>query len=127
MKILIADDYHPFRTGLAQAIGKYEGLEVVGQARDGMEAIILAKSCKPDVIFLDISMPNVNGLEAARQIREQCPESKIVFVTVHTEETYRALAKILAVDGYIAKGELSAELPGLIARLQRSYSGGGLK
>lgn len=122
MKILIADDFQPFRTGLQRFIQQFDGVEVVGQATDGLEAVILAKHYQPDLIFLDISMPHLNGFDAARQIHQECPASKIVFVTVHKEETYRAMAEILQADGYLSKSELSTDLPGLLKKLQQPSS-----
>jgi DNA-binding NarL/FixJ family response regulator len=90
------------------------GVEIVGKADNGKDAVLQARSLHPDLILMDISMPVMSGLEAARQIKESSPEIKVVFVTIHEEGTYQSLAKVLGVDGFVCKTDLKRELPRMI-------------
>lgn len=122
MKVLIADDQDEFRTSLAEFINKHEGFEVIGQATNGDEAITLTKILSPDLILMDISMPRLNGIDAARQIKEFAPAMKIVFITIHEEHTYRALVKLLHVHGYVCKSSLKQELPTVLQQMKENES-----
>ncbi|MBI5524404.1 MAG: response regulator transcription factor [Desulfarculus sp.] len=88
IRILIADDHAVVRSGLKQLLGAQPDMEVVGEAGDGLEALGLAKSQKPDVIILDIGMPGVSGLEAVSLIKEAVPSCQIVVLTMHGKESF---------------------------------------
>jgi DNA-binding NarL/FixJ family response regulator len=122
LNIVVADDQLPFREQLSQALRESQQNKIVGQAKDGYEAVLLAKIFKPDVVFLDISMPGINGFEAARQIQCESPDSKIVFLTVHEEKTFQSLAELFKIDGYLPKADFKAKLPKLMSSIQNKTS-----
>ena len=103
IRILIVDDHTLFRSGIKLALQRHEGLEVVGEAGDGLEGIKRAKQLKPDVVLLDLHMPGIGGLEALRVLVEDVPETQVVMLTVSEDaedllETLRAGAR-----GYLLK------------------------
>lgn len=102
--ILIADDHPIFRQGLRFLLEK-DGFNVVGEGADGMEAIKLAEKLRPDIVMLDFSMPRLNGLDAAREIRRVSPRSKVILLTAHREEHYVLEALSVGIKGYVLKSE----------------------
>jgi DNA-binding NarL/FixJ family response regulator len=118
LSVLIADDSEPFRANLKSYLLGVPDIEVVGEAGNGMRAIYLAQSLKPDLILLDIAMPGVAGPEAAQVIRKISPDSGIVFITMHEEKVYSDMAAQLNVDGCIAKRTLKQHLPGILERFK---------
>src|SRR5258707_13680884 len=111
LKILLADDNEEFRASLADYLNQQTGVAVVGQVGDGMGAIYSTHTLRPDLILMDITMPGMSGLEAARQIKVFAPSTKIVFVTIHEDKTYQALAEVLGVDGSVCKSSVNKDLP----------------
>ena len=81
VRILVVDDFEKFRQFVVEMLGKRPELQVVGEASDGLEALQKAVELRPDLILLDISLPSLNGIEVARQMRSLVPESKIIFLT----------------------------------------------
>jgi len=110
VRILIADDHEIVRQGMRSLFSLRSNWEVCGEAIDGREAIEKAKQLRPDVIVLDISMPLVNGLEAARVIRREVPQSQILIVSQHDATHMRTKALEAGARGYVAKSDLSREL-----------------
>lgn len=106
---MLADDNGPVRRSL-RALLEREGFEVVGEAADGEEAVSIAQKQRPDVVLLDLSMPRLNGIEAARQIRGLLPEARTVILTVHREYHYVSQAMAAGVCGYILKGRAVEDL-----------------
>jgi len=102
MKVLIVDDHALFRDGVASLL-KAWGMEVAGQASDGLEALERARALQPDLILMDIKMPNCNGLEATRLIKAEMPETKVVMVTVSDEEEDLFEAIKSGAQGYVLK------------------------
>ena len=102
MKVLIVDDHALFRDGVASLL-KAWGMEVAGQASDGLEALERARALQPDLILMDIRMPNCNGLEATRLIKAEMPEMKVVMVTVSDEEEDLFEAIKSGAQGYVLK------------------------
>ena len=85
LKILIADDHGILRAGLRTLLKAEPQLEVVGEAENGEEAILLAEQLKPDVILLDMSMPNLNGIETTRRLLAKLPQTKVLILTAHED------------------------------------------
>ena len=104
LRVLIADDHPLMRQGLRAQLEK-EGFEVVAAAADGHEAVALAAKLSPDVAVLDIGMPGLNGLEAAREIRRQGQARAIVLLTLHAEDHYVLEALRVGVKGYVLKSQ----------------------
>jgi DNA-binding NarL/FixJ family response regulator len=108
--VLLAEDHDLFREGLAGIINGQEDLEVVGEARDGIEAIVKAQELRPDLVLMDIQMPGCDGLEATRQIKRELPDSTIVMLTVRDEDEKLFEALKHGAQGYLLKNIRSAEL-----------------
>lgn len=105
LRILVADDHPMVRRGLTVELATHPGWAVVGEAENGRDAVRLAGELQPDLVILDISMPLLNGLEAARQIRRAAPRAEILALTVHdSEELARALLEA-GVRGYVSKAD----------------------
>jgi DNA-binding NarL/FixJ family response regulator len=109
LKVMLADDNGPVRRSL-KALLEREGFKVVGEAADGEEAVSLANEQRPDVVLLDLSMPRMNGIQAARRIRGLLPEVRTIILTVHRDYHYVAQAVEAGVHGYILKGRAVEEL-----------------
>lgn len=110
LRMLIADDHEIVRQGLRSLVDSRPGWQVVGEAVDGWDAVHKARALKPDVIALDIGMPNLNGLEAAREILRENPKAKILFLTVYdTEQAVKSAVQIGA-KGLILKSDAAREL-----------------
>ena len=108
VRVLIADDQALFRRGLYVVLGTEDGIEVVGEAENGEEAIAKATEAAPDVVLMDVRMPKVNGIEAAREIRAASPSTKILMLTVSDEEEDLYEAIKAGANGYLLK-EISVE------------------
>jgi DNA-binding NarL/FixJ family response regulator len=110
IRVLLADDHMIFREGLRTLLSLEKDLQVVGEAGDGIEAVRLAADLKPDVAVMDIQMPNVNGIEAACEIRRASPEVRVIGLSVHTDR--RLVTGMLAAGarGYLPKNCAGEEL-----------------
>ena len=106
--IVLADDYVLIRKGLGCLIQGEAGLEVIGEAGDGVELLALLKSLTPHMVILDISMPNLRGIEAVHAIKKKYPEVKILILTMHKEYLQQALAA--GADGYLLKEDEDRDL-----------------
>ena len=104
-RILIADDHEVMRSTLRLLLESRGEFQICGEASDGSEAITKTKELKPDLVILDISMPNVDGLEAARVIRKFLPEVRILILSVHRAKEMLEEAKKIGVDGFVSKSE----------------------
>lgn len=103
IKVLIADDHQLFREGLVNLLFSAPDIEVIAQAENGLEAIEMSKNLKPDVILLDIAMPKMNGIEAARELKKVMPNLKIITVSMHSDKQYVKGVLEAGVDGYLLK------------------------
>ena len=109
IRILLAEDHVMVRQGL-RALLEQAGMAVIGEASDGPEALRLAHEQHPDVAVLDIGMPYLNGIETARRLREALPQTKIVLLTMHTEDPYVLEAMQAGAVGYVLKTQATLDL-----------------
>ncbi len=121
IRVLIAEDYKTVRTGLKMIIDAETDMKVVGEAGDGREAIRLAQELLPDVLVMDISMPEVNGLVAAAKLKRIAPAIRILTLTRHTDKAYLQELLQAGVSGYVLKQSESEEM----LRAIRAVAGGG--
>lgn len=110
MRILIADDNDVVRRGVIGLLSTEKDWEVCGEARDGAEALRKARELLPDLILLDISMPGINGLEAARLLREEVPQAKIIVISQHDPIQLLPHVVEAGANGCVDKGRLSTDL-----------------
>ena len=119
-RVLIADDHLLVRAGIRALLESIDGVTVVGEANDGREAVELTANVRPDIALIDISMPGLNGLEAATRIREQSPSTRVIMLSMHANDMYVRQALKAGAAGYLLK---SATAPELQAALQSVAQG----
>ena len=119
MKILLVDDHVLFREGVASLLDTQSDMTVLGESASAQKAILKARELKPDIILMDISLPDGTGIEAARQILAEQPEIKIVFLTVHEDDERLFEAIKCGGRGYLLKNMRTAELLDLLRGLER--------
>lgn len=118
-KILLADDHTIVRQGLKLIISSHADLQVIGEAANGREVLELAEKLKPDVILMDVAMPELNGIEATRRLHEVSPRTKVLVLSMHKEAVYvREILKAGA-RGYILKDAIDTELISAIQSVAR--------
>ena len=137
IRVLLADDHDILRQGLKMLLGLQQEIQVVGEARTGRQAVAMSAELKPDVVVLDISMPDMDGLEACRLIRSQQPATQVLILTMHESEEYFLQALRMGAAGYLVKkaapGDLQMAInaiaqggaflyPGLAKALIRAYT-----
>jgi DNA-binding NarL/FixJ family response regulator len=110
IRVLVVDDYEPFRRVICSTLGKQPGLQIIGEASDGLEAVQKAEALQPDLILLDMGMPNLNGMGAIRRIRKLVPQSKILFVSQESSVDIVQGALSLGALGYVVKAHAASEL-----------------
>ena len=121
-RVLLAEDHTIVRKGLRSLLDKETGIEVVGEAEDGREAIVKAEELHPDVVVMDIAMPGLNGLEATRQIKKRFPDMKIIILTMHANEEYILQSLKAGASGYLVKKSAPAELISAINAVHKGNS-----
>ena len=102
IRLMLADDHRMLREGLRRSMTE-RGFDVVGEARDGAEAVDLAAALQPDVILMDVTMPELDGVEAARAVRERYPNIKVIMLTMHADQDVLAEAIRAGANGYLVK------------------------
>jgi DNA-binding NarL/FixJ family response regulator len=110
MKILLADDHKVLRSGLRRILEEQPDLEVVGEAGDGREAVDLASSLQPDIVVMDIAMPQMNGMEATRQIVLRNPRINVLILSMYSDENYIVQVLRAGARGYLLKDSAEDDL-----------------
>jgi two-component system response regulator NreC len=118
IRVLLADDHPVVRLGLSALLGSEPDMEVVGEASDGLEAVSKTQELQPDVVIMDISMPEMDGLEATRRIRTSS-ESQVLILTVHAQERYLFPVLKAGAAGYVLKSTVDEELVNAIRVVAR--------
>ncbi len=119
IRVLLADDHDILRQGLKMLLGLQKDLQVVGEARTGREAVALVQQLQPDVVVLDISMPDMDGLEACRLIRNEQPTTQVLILTMHESEEYFLQALRMGAAGYLVKKAAPTDLQMAISAVAR--------
>jgi DNA-binding NarL/FixJ family response regulator len=117
ISVMLVDDHSLVRRGFRRMLEDEEDIRVVGEASDGEEAVKLAKSLKPPVIVMDCALPGINGLQATRKILQLLPETLVLMLSMHTEETWVRQAIDAGARGYVLKNAMDLELSSAIRRL----------
>ena len=120
VRVLVVEDYIPFRRFISATLSKKRSLQIICEVADGLEAVKKAEELKPDLILLDIGLPTLNGIAAARLIRKLAPKSKIIFVTTESSADVAQEALNLGARGYVVKAMAGADL---LAALEVVFSG----
>lgn len=113
-RVLLVDDHALLREGLAGIIAAQPDMEVVGEASDGLEAVVMAQQLKPDLILMDVQMPGLDGIEATRQIRDELPGTTIVMLTVRDDDEKLLAALKAGAQGYLLKDIHSRDMLALV-------------
>ena len=128
VRVLVVEDFLPFRRFVCSTLGKKRDLQVICEVSDGLEAVQKAEELKPDLILLDIGLPTLNGIEAARRIRKLVPESKIIFLTQESSADIVQEGLNLGARGYVLKITAAIELLAAVDAVfeGRQFVSGGL-
>ena len=110
LRVFLADDHAVVREGLKALINGQAGMEVVGEAADGRTACARAKEIRPDIVVMDVSMPEWNGVQATKELRAQCPDVKVLALTVHEERSYLRDLIEAGASGYVLKRSAAEDL-----------------
>jgi DNA-binding NarL/FixJ family response regulator len=128
VRILVVDDHEPFRRYVSSTLQEQANVRIIGEAEDGLQAVQQAKALQPAVIILDIGLPRLNGIEAARQIRHVAAQARIIFLTQETSPEVREEAWALGAWGYLIKAQAGTELVVAVQAVSqgRRFQGNGL-
>jgi two-component system response regulator NreC len=110
LRVLVADDHEVVRAGVCKLLEGSPDIEVCGQASDGQQAVDQARELKPDLIILDITMPTLSGLAAAKEIRKILPDVPILFLSMHDARPLMETAKAVGAQGFVGKNQVRAVL-----------------
>jgi DNA-binding NarL/FixJ family response regulator len=117
-RVVLADDHALFRGGVRRILEELQGVEVIGEAGDGLALLELLKTLSPDLVVLDISMPNLRGLEAIREIKKLVPHASVLMLTMYKESGYLSQALTSGAAGYLLKQEADPELVNAVERIR---------
>ncbi len=120
--ILLAEDHLIVREGFRALLKHEPDLEVVGEAETGRQAVVLVKKLQPAIVVMDIAMPSLNGLEATRQIRKDCPNTRIIMLSAHSDDAYVDQAVKLGAAGFLLKQTSSYELATAIREVNKGHT-----
>jgi len=118
-RIVLADDHPLFRQGIRKIIEERAGLKVVGEVSDGLELLELLKKAPPDLVIMDIAMPNLRGIEATREAKVVCPEVKVLILTMYNNPEYLHHSLLAGADGYVLKEDSYKELFSAIKKIRK--------
>lgn len=121
-RIILADDHALFRSGVRRILEEVPGVEVIGEAADGLELLTLLKEATPNLVILDISMPNLRGLEAIREIKASHREVQVLMLTMHKDEEYLSYALGAGAAGFLLKQDADPELLKALATIRRGQT-----
>lgn len=119
--VLLAEDHGIVREGLRALLDQEKDIVVLGEAKNGREAVLLARKLRPDVVVMDVAMPLLNGLEATRQILRRRPSPKLLILSMHADEAYMDRARALGASGYLSK---QTTFPALAEAVRKIQEGG---
>jgi two-component system, NarL family, response regulator NreC len=122
VRIVLADDHTVMRNGLRLLLERQPNLTVVGEAADGRQAVALSESANPDVVIMDIGMPNLNGIEATRQIVDRNPRTAVAILSMHSDESYVIRALKAGARAYLLKDSAEADLLAAVRALTEGKS-----
>jgi DNA-binding NarL/FixJ family response regulator len=122
VRTLLVDDNKTFLAAVRNFLMMVPYVEIVGEAHDGWSAVQMAKTLSPDLVLLDIVMPEMNGLEVAQALKDSENPTRIVFLSMHDSESYRTAARELGAFGYVGKGDFVADLIPIIDRLANAVT-----
>ncbi len=121
-RIILADDHALFRSGVRRILEEVPGVEVIGEAADGLELLALLKEATPNLVILDISMPKLRGLEAIREIKASHPGVQVLMLTMHKDEEYLSYALSAGASGFLLKQDADPELLKALATIRRGQT-----
>lgn len=119
LRVMIADDHTLVREGIRSLLSKLAEVEVIGEAKDGIDAVRFCKQHAPDVVLMDIAMPELNGLDATTRIADASPSTRVLFLSMHANEEYMQQALQMGAAGYLLKGADLKELEFAIRSVAR--------
>jgi DNA-binding NarL/FixJ family response regulator len=117
MRVVMVDDYPPFLTAVKALLEQEQDIEVAGLAHSGQDGLKLASALKPDLVLLDFSMPDMNGVAVTRALKSRPDAPKVVILSFHAEPEYKDMALHAGADGYVVKTELYKDLLPLLRSL----------
>lgn len=122
VKVLLVDDFEGFRHSLRSFLRSQPGFEVVGEAIDGNDAIEKAEQLHPDLVLMDLEMPNKDGFDATREIKRRMPETRVVILSMHSSDVYRKAAREFRADDFIDKNSMKYALVSVLMNEQARRS-----
>jgi two-component system response regulator NreC len=122
-RVVLADDHAPFRQVVKMVLSEKPGIEVIGEADDGFQLLSLLDRLSPNMVILDISMPNIGGIEATRQIKKSNPDIKVLILTMHRDREYLDQALSANAEGYLLKEE---DITNELFQPSKSFGKGGV-
>lgn len=122
LRVFLADDHAIFRDGLRALLQRHEGVEVVGEAGDGREAIEGIERTRPDIVVMDIAMPHLNGLEVTRRVRKRMPRTRVLVLSMYEDADFVHQILEAGASGYVLKGSASQELLEAIAVVRKGQT-----